>query len=104
MRLQNHEPVEPHWPYGTVAYFYITESPAGKTITTRELVVEEVTEIEDGYRVIAGPMDHQHSPDAETYVFEVDQDGESAQCVPWDDELETQYHPEPQGVIHNGRH
>lgn len=91
MKLEQLPAVEPHWPYGTVAQFYIKRGAAVKAIGVRELAVLDVIEIEGGYRITAGSMQNQYDVNDRQFVFEVDETGESVECVPWDDDMEQEF-------------
>lgn len=93
MRLQQYPAVEPHWPYGTVGYIYMKTTDGEKDMGIRELVIQEAVKTNAGWFIRAGLQTHQFSPSDETYSFEVGENGEAAQCVPWDDDLEEQFNP-----------
>jgi len=75
--------VEPFWPWGAVAWLII-RSDGQKRAEWYE--VRRVTKIEGGWEVIAGRENQ-----STDYAFEVDENGESAMCVPWDDEIDRQF-------------
>lgn len=91
VKLQTYPPVEPHWPHGTVGYIYIKTTAGKKEMGIRELVIQDAEETPDGYRITAGFQAHIDDLAGRSFVFEVDQDGESAECVPWDDALEAEF-------------
>lgn len=93
MTNQTYQPVEPHWPLGRVAQFYLKKLKDGSNIGIRELVVSSASRTENGWRVTAELPDHMFARDDLAFEFEVDEDGESTDCVPWDDELDREYNP-----------
>lgn len=72
--------VEPHWPTGTVAHIYVTTKATTPTVDVEELAISRVTATPHGYRIVA-----------EGTVYDVDRNGESAECVPWDGLIDMQY-------------
>lgn len=93
MKLQSYPAVEPLWPYGTVAHFYVKDRAEGRRIGIRELVVSHVEPLSDGWRVVARLQDSALDVQNRQFVFQVDNTGESPDCVPWDDDLEEEYNP-----------
>lgn len=93
MTEQTYPPVEPHWPLGRVAQFYLKRPEGGFDIGMRELVVTSAARTETGWLVTAELPAHIFAADERTFEFEVDEDGESTDCVPWDDELDREYVP-----------
>lgn len=77
----------PHWPLGSVGRFYVKKDPAWGDaqglMAVERLDIRNVRRIDTGFVVLAG--------DRGQYLFEVDTNGESAECVPWDDEMEREF-------------
>lgn len=76
------EPIEPHWPWGSIAFLEIRR--AEPTAGWYEVV--EVTKTQDGWEVVATRPGL-----AVDLVFDVDEDGESANCIPWDQDVDSQF-------------
>ena len=91
MKFETYPPVEPHWPHGTVGYIYIKTSAGKKEMAIRELVIQDAEVTPDGYRITAGFPSHILDLANRSFVFDVDGEGESADCVPWDDALEAEF-------------
>lgn len=97
-KFESYDPVEPLWPYGAVAYMF--PIPAKKmsdgkpAIGIRKAEITGVHRMPDGdWRVTADVYS-----DGRREVFDVDEDGESAECIPWNDDLEETYAPKPPPV------
>ena len=91
MKFHSSPPIDPLWPYGTLAYFYVKNGTEGRDIGVRELRVREVEHLATGWRITAEVREDMLDIKDREFVFEVDENGESPVCVPWDDELEQQY-------------
>lgn len=76
-----------------MAQFYLKRPEGGFDIDIRELVVSSATRTDTGWLVTAELPGRSFAPDARTFEFEVDEDGESTDCVPWDDDLDREYNP-----------
>ena len=88
------QPFEPFWPYGTVAHFYTKRlTTSSQEVAMRELQIERVELLVNGWRVTARVKANQLDSRDREFTFEVDENGESPDCVPWDDELENEYRP-----------
>lgn len=74
------EAIEPFWPSGSVAHIYIDTNARTPVLQVEELAISRVVEGPTGWRV-----------EAEGNIFDVDEQGESADCVPWDEMMEMQY-------------
>ena len=78
---------QPHWPRGAVGRFYVKQDPARGDahglMAVEQLPLLNVRRIDTGFVLLAGAKGE--------YLFEVDTNGESAECVPWDDEMEREF-------------
>lgn len=87
MNLLKYRPRAPYWPLGSVGRFYIKKSPArgddAGLMAVERLPIRNVRRIDNGWVILAG--------DKGEYIFEVDANGESPECVPWDDEMEREF-------------
>ncbi|MFF0903980.1 UNVERIFIED_CONTAM: hypothetical protein RF653_09930 [Kocuria sp. CPCC 205316] len=92
-----YDPVEPLWPYGAVAYMFPVPaervSDGKPAIGVRKVQVIGVHPMPDGWRITAG------TGDLDDEVLDVDEDGESAECIPWNDDLEATYGPKPPPAV-----
>ncbi|WP_144836045.1 hypothetical protein [Kocuria rosea] len=93
-KIESYDPVEPLWPYGAVAYMY--PIPAEKMSDGKPSIGVEKIPItgahpmpDGGWRVTIG------SGLEKKLILDLDEDGESAECIPWNDDLEETYAPKP---------
>jgi len=72
---------------GSVGRIYVKQDPAWGDdqglMAVERLTIRKLTRTQNGWVIVAG--------DNREHVFEVDADGESPDCVPWDSELEQQF-------------
>lgn len=74
-------PVDPHWPWGAIAFLNI--EPGG-TLKASWQPVQQAFRVEAGWELIVG----YDGVDQDRFLIEVNENGESATCVPWGPELE----------------
>lgn len=72
---------------GSVGRIYVKQDPGWGDdqglMAVERLPIRHLMRIDSGWVILAG--------DKGEYIFEVDANGESAECVPWDDEMERQF-------------
>lgn len=93
-KFESYDPVEPLWPYGAVAYMYpipAKDMSDGKpSIGVEKIPITGAHPMPDGgWRVTIG------SGLEKKLILDLDEDGESAECIPWNDDLEETYVPKP---------